>query len=299
MSISSNAGAIARATRIAKLARHDRVAEILYNGSVFDPIYGKYDGRAYTIPPDGETSEHCQQDPKLAIPGIIGEYPEGYEGAFKFDGTLKVYDVYGAPPEKWVEYRKRKKQTPFANIDPPTPTIMLQEVANIVGYLAASFEDRGLIILTGDPEKDKARKKKARQIAMDFDIERCQKVLAGYHKRCELFRAEAGNRGKADPLMNKLERGAQGRLDSYATAVDSGERLICPVRFGNEQRCGYFTEGKDRSGTMKLHMEKAHPMWKPETDQEQKDAAKIGQPTAEASAPKPKRRKGKAGDAAA
>lgn len=264
MSLSSSAGAIARSHKHSQALRTDRHGITLYNGSFFEPVFGKYDGRAYTIPPDGETEEHCQQDPKLARTNLLSELDDEGQPVppYKFDGTLEILDVYQAPAEKWYEFRKRKKAG--ANVQPPSPTVMVMQAADIVGYLAASFEDRGVVILTGDPKRDEDLKRLAKDRWMEYDIARCEFILAQYQKRCELFRSVAGNRGKPDPLMNKLERSAQERLDYYNVGLEDTGKMLCPVVIDNERRCGFYAEGKNAEKSMKVHLQAAHPLWKPE-----------------------------------
>ena len=258
--MSSSAIAIRRRLALADGMRQERAFKILYNGSVDEPAQGRYNSVFYKIPPHGETMDPCQTDPTYAVTSLIesrgdcGCRPDGKpapcSGAIHvFNGELKVFDVYEAPRDQWRLYHEREKQG--RSVKPPTATELKTQAIAVVAHLAGTqtLAERGIVILTGDPAKDKALRKEARALAMAWDRKRCEGILRAYNEALGAFKANTRNTNSRFRDMSDLERRAQEKLDMYTAGLELPERMKCPVR-----DCGYWAEGEDASKKMSIHI---------------------------------------------
>jgi len=258
---------IARKLAIEDRLRSSREYRVIYNGSFEEPVRGQYDGKRYIIPPDGETLEHCAQDPQLAVTTVVEKRGEGNGEIRVFDGTLHVFDVYDAPKDLWREYRKNKKTG--RNVKPPTPTELKTRANSIVAHLVANHEHRGICLLIGDPAVDGPAKAQARQRWIAYDQARCERIVSSFREADARFKSNPSNAGSRFRPMTAIERRAQEKLDMYQVGLDVPDREMCPVE------CGYWTDGENAKKALKIHLAARHPGFK------------APEPEPQASAPQP------------
>lgn len=244
--------AVATARRLARedTLRMERQSKTLYNGSYEDSLRAHYNSVRYVLPPDGETLDPCEQDPLTAVANPL----EHRGDIHVFDGTLKCFDIFDAPAEKWQEYRKAQKDASRAgSIKPPLRTHLKTQAISVVAFIEANHYDKGVVILSGDPEKDEALKAAARQRYIDFDTKKCESIISKYQLRVNNFRANPRNIGQETPLMSPIERKSQEKLDVYRAGMQRPDILRCSAR-----DCGFWSDGSTAQKVMAVHINMQH-----------------------------------------
>lgn len=239
------------------LARRDaedfnRNSKFLYNGSHDEAFVTHYNSVRYIIPPDGETLRACDQDELVARVTMV----EKRGPIHRYDGTLQVFDIWDAPKEKWVEYRRARKDPDRRDkVKPPQRNQVKTTCNAVVSFVSGNYGSRGLVILTGDPEQDAMLRQQAKALYIKYDMKRCEKIVETYHEYVSKFKAKAQNIGNKPRRMSQIEQHAQQKLDLYRKNTEElAEVMECPA-----PDCGFWApNGPGSQESMTQHIESQH-----------------------------------------
>jgi hypothetical protein len=131
----------------------------------------------------------------------------------------KAYDMSSGRPQPW-----RGKQ--------PKEKVTLASAEKVIGHAIAVLWKRGVTMLTGNPVTDNQNIQEATVRWREDRQLRDEAVMAAFHKREDEFISNPANKGRPRPIMGKLERESQTRLDNFRLA-----EYNAPV--GTEMRCQY------------------------------------------------------------
>lgn len=199
------------------------------------------------------TLMYCSQDAKE--PPISFKYEQRI---FKLPPMQKVIisDVVGVPPGKAYDYSLGPSQPrPWRTKDTgrgPKERVTIAAAEKVVAHGVGLLWKRGVVMLTGaksdmeEIERGSAMWRQDRQ-------HRDEVIVGAFHKRLEDFIADPRNKHLSRPLMGRLEREAQTRLDSFRLQ-DSGVPVDTEFRCQAED-CSYWSMD---ASELKQHAQAAH-----------------------------------------
>lgn len=257
MSTQSVADILNRIRRQKNTAEHKTGERILWNASP-EPVRFTHSAIPYVIPPNG--------------PGKLGTSEN--EEVQDYDGTLKVYDVYGIDPKQAKAARIAVKNARRAGEDVGNtleqfPKRLQIGSLDIVDHAVKKLAARGVTVLTGVPSEDEQLKKAAVAAWVQYRKKECEGILQRYDARKAAFYAQPRNSDQPPPPMTEGETAAYVWLTNHRLGVTSGGGKI---RCAADRQCPFM---HSEAAEMAKHYMIWHPNYVPE-DGEEVEAPKRG-----------------------
>lgn len=211
---------------------------LLWNAAPVEALF-THNGDSYAVPPNG--------------PGKM----TGDKAVKNYDGTLKVYDVYGIDPRQAKRAREevkraRKEGQPEAEVMATFQRRVVVSSIDIVSHAVKKLAVRGVVALTGDAEID-AQLRDAAQIAWtEFRRNEAEKALERYDAKKAVFYSQPRNADQPPPPMTPREQEAFVWLADYRLGLTSNtNNYVCP-----ESQCPFQHADED---VMTQHILAFHP----------------------------------------
>lgn len=201
----------------------------------------------YVLPPNG--------------PGRL----QGDDDMRVYDGTLKVYDVYGIDPKQAKAARiaakeARKSGEKVENALEQFPKRLLIGSLDVVDHAIKKLAGRGVTVLTGNAADDELLKKAALEAWIQYRKKECETLLARYYARRAAFYAQPMNADQPPPAMTEGETEAFVWMANYRAGKVSGAGKI---RCAADRQCPFMHTDAD---IMASHYQAFHPNYAPETE---------------------------------
>lgn len=176
----------------------------------------QYAGDCMWIPPDLD-----------GHPEIVHPYKRGSRGGevrVKADGRLLIKDKYGA-------YIKQLYCPPGAAVERSTEEltgdIPGQAARNIVTFILRKHGAHGVVLLTGNPDKDEVATATSRRLIMNSKRDQATEIVAAFRERVENYEKDPNKHRRQRPKPTYTERQAQMLLDDLKEANEITGAFMC------------------------------------------------------------------------
>jgi len=260
MSTQSVADILNRIRRQKNSLEHKTGERILWNASP-EPVRFTHSAIPYVIPPNG--------------PGKLGT--DENEEVQEYDGTLKIYDVYGIDPKQAKAARIAVKTARRAGEDVNNaleqyPKRLQIGSLDVVDHAVKKLAGRGVTVLTGVPADDALLKKAAVAAWVSYRKKECDGILQRYDARKAAFYAQPRNSDQPPPPMSHGETDAFVWLAKYQLGLTSGTGKI---RCAADRQCPFMHAD---AGIMAEHYMSWHPNYVPEEGEPEPQKRGPGRP---------------------
>lgn len=166
---------------------------------------------------------------------------------------VAISDVTGVPPEKAYDRSLGGQPQPWHGRT-PKDRVTIAPAEKVVSHGLGLLWRRGVVLLTGEPG-DVAEIERGKAAWRVWRQHQDEVVLGAFHKRMEDFVSDPRNRHLPRPVMGKLEREAQSRLDSFRLQ-ESGAPVDANLRCPHSgDGCAYWSADADE---MDRHVRASH-----------------------------------------
>lgn len=203
----------------------------------------RFAGNFYRIPPDLPNHPLI---PNPFAPRDADGRTKPEDRTIRADGTITVRTRYG--------WQRRQIQGDPRGLTPPIYGPLLGEsTEDIAVFLLMQHSERGVMMLTGIPEKDEQRRNESRKLVLAAQRNADEQQVSAYRERVEKWERDPNKARLPQPRPTRLQKQAQLRLDALKESGEAIGKYIC--EFACAVETNDFTEYSD-------HMQTAHGITK-------------------------------------